>query len=78
MASNQIPSCSFDHTLRLPQGTSDLTPLHNPPRDIMQHPSSKGTLEILVLSFICRHDTFPIEHLRITALFENFGLTVRI
>ena len=72
MASNEIPSCSFDHPLRLPQGTPGLTPLLNAPGDIMQHPSSRGTLEILVLSFICRHDTFPIEHPPIICSLRNF------
>ena len=71
---------------RVPSINSALTPrelrasLHctTPPGDIMHHPSSKGTLEILVLSFICRNDTFPIEHPPITALFEIFGLTVTV
>lgn len=60
-----------------PKGTSGLTPLCNDPVHIMHHPSSIGTLEIAVLSFICRHYTFPIEHPHISAETEIFRIAGR-
>ena len=75
MASTQIPSCSSITLCAGPKGTSGLTPLYKAPDDIMQHPSSIGTLDVLILSFICRHDTFPIEHPLISAYPSKFSFS---